>query len=260
MKITVLVKQVPDPEAIIEVEAGGKGLAIEQKYVVNLFDEYAVEEALRIKEKVGAKVKVIALGSPKATEVLRKAMAMGADEVSLLEDQAFQAGDGYATALALSKAVAREVPDLILCGRQGIDEDRGEVGAMVAEFLGLPHVGSVTKVDVEEGRVVVERTMEGSREVVEVVLPAVLTAQKGLNEPRIPLVMGVMKAMKAAIPRVTPVELGLDPSQIGSVGSKARTESYMARNKRPFVQLIKGEPKDQAAEAVRILAEVERVS
>lgn len=186
MTITVLAKQVPDPEAIIEIEANGKGLAIEQKYITNLFDEYALEEALRIKQKLGAKVRVITLGGPKATEVLRKAIAMGADEVLLLDDVAFQEGDGFTTARALSKAIAIDMPELIICGRQGIDEDRGEVGPMVAEFLDLPLVGSVTKLDVQEGTLVVERTMEGSREVIEVSLPAVITAQKGLNEPRIP--------------------------------------------------------------------------
>jgi electron transfer flavoprotein beta subunit len=259
MRITVLVKQTPDPEAAIEVERDGLGLAIEQRYATNLFDEYAVEEALRFKERLGAKVKVITLGGPKATEVLRKAIAVGVEEVLLLEDAAFQAGDGYATALALSRAIAREMPDLILCGRQGIDEDRAEVGPMVAEFLDLPHVGNATKIDAAGGKLVVERTMEGAHEVVEVALPAVITAQKGLNEPRIPPVVGVMKAMRAAIPRMTPADLGLEPSEIGSAGSKVRTAGYTAKKKRPPVRFIEGEPKEQAAEAVRILAEVERV-
>jgi electron transfer flavoprotein beta subunit len=258
MKIAVLVKQVPDPEAAIEVEAGGKGLTIEQKYSTNLFDEFAMEEALRIKEKLGAKVKAITLGGPKATEVLRKAIAMGADEVLFLEDEAFQAGDGYATALALSRAIAHEMPDLILCGRQGIDEDRSEVGPMVAEFLDLPHVGNATKIEVGDAKAVVERIMEGAHETVEVALPAVIAAQKGLNEPRIPPVVGVMRAMRATISRMTPAELGLEPSQTGAAGSKVKTDGYTAKKKRPPVRFIKGEPKEQAAEAVRILAEVER--
>ncbi len=259
MRITVLVKQVPDPEAAIEVEAGGKGLNIEQKFATNLFDDYAVEQALRIKEKTGATVKAATLGGAKATEALRKAIAMGVDDVLFLEDAAFQGGDSFATALALSKAIAREMPDLVLCGRQGIDEDKAEVGPMVAEFLNLPHVGSVTKVDVGDAKVVVERSMEGAREVVEVALPAVITSQKGPEEPRVPAVVAVMRAMRAPIPRATPADLGLEPAQLGAAGSKVRTAGYTQKKQRPPVKFIEGEPKEQAAEAVRILAEVERV-
>jgi electron transfer flavoprotein beta subunit len=259
MTIIVLVKQVPDPEAFVEVQGDGKKLTVEQKFVTNLFDEYAIEEALKIREKHGGKVKVITLGGPKAVEVLRTGLAMGADEVLFLEDPAFQEGDGYATALALSMAAGMEPADLILCGRQAIDDDRGEVGPMVAQFLNLPHVGGITKLDVTDGKALAERAIEGGREVVEVVLPAVMTAQKGLNEPRVPLITGVMKAMKAQIPRVTPADLGLAPSDLGIPGSKLTIEGYFTPKKRPAVQLIEGEPRQQAQEAVRILADVERI-
>jgi electron transfer flavoprotein beta subunit len=184
---------------------------------------------------------------------------MGADEVLLLEDPAFQEGDGYSTALALSKAVAMEPADLILCGRQAIDDDRGEVGPMVAQFLNLPHVGGIVKLDVTEGIAVAERAIEGGREVVEVSLPAVMTAQKGLNEPRVPLITGVMKAMRAQIPRVTPADLGLEASELGVSGSKLKIEGYFTPQKRAAVKFIEGEPRQQAEEAVRILADVERI-
>jgi electron transfer flavoprotein beta subunit len=259
MTIVVLAKQVPDPEALVEVRSGGKELEIEQKFATNLFDEFAIEEALRIREKHGGKVTVITLGGPKATELLRTALAMGADDVLFLEDPAFLEGDGYATALTLSKAVARQGADLVLCGRQAIDDDRAEVGPMVAEFLGLPHVGAVLKLDIGDGTAVAERAVEGGREVVEVTLPAVITAAKGLNEPRVPQVMGVMKAMRAQIPRVSPEDLGLAPSDIGKAGSKLKIERYFTRQKRAAVKLIEGTPEEQAAEAIRILAEVERV-
>ena len=259
MTIVVLAKQVPDPEALVEVRAGGKELQIEQKFATNLFDEFAIEEALRIREKHGGKVTVITLGGPKATELLRTALAMGADDVLFLEDPAFLEGDGYATALALSKAVARQGADLVLCGRQAIDDDRSEVGPMVAEFLGLPHVGAVLKLDIADGAATAERAVEGGREVVEVPLPAVITAAKGLNEPRVAQVMGVMKAMRAQIPRISPAELGLAPSDIGKEGSKLKIEQYFTREKRAAVKFIEGTPEEQAAEAIRILAEVERV-
>ena len=259
MTIIVLVKQVPDPEAFVVVQADEKGLTVEQKFVTNLFDEYAIEEALRIKEKHGGKVRIISLGGPKAAEVLRTGLAMGADEVLLLEDPAFQEGDGYSTALALSRAIAMEPADLILCGRQAIDDDRGEVGPMVAQFLNLPHVGGITKLDVAEGAAVAERAIEGGKEVVEVSLPAVMTAQKGLNEPRVPLITGVMKAMRAQIPRKTPADLGLQASELGVSGSKLRIEGYFTPQKRPAVKFIEGEPRQQAEEAVRILVDVERI-
>jgi electron transfer flavoprotein beta subunit len=259
MNIVVLAKQVADPEAYIEIVSDGKGLQIEQKFASNLFDEYAIEEALRIKEKQGGKVKVITLGGGKATEMARTAIAMGADEAVLLEDQAFFDGDGYATALALSKAVGLEPFDIILCGKQAIDDDRAEVGQMVAQFLNLPHVGGITNLEIAEGKAIAECPIEGGKEVIEVPLPAVFTATKGLNEPRVPLIIGVMKAMKAQIPRLAPADLGLDPAQLGVAGSKVRIERYLPSKKRPSVQMIKGDAKEAAAEAVRILVEVERM-
>lgn len=259
MNIVVLAKQIPDPEALIEIRGDGTKLDIEQKFAANVFDEFALEEALRIREKHGGKVRVITQGSGKATEVLRTGIAMGVDEALLLEDQAFLNGDGYATALALSKAAAKEPFDIILCGRQAIDDDRGEVGQMVAQFLDLPHVGGIVKLDITDGMAVAECTIEGGREVVEVSLPAVFTTQKGLNEPRVPLITGVMKAMKAQIPRISPADLGLAPDQIGEAGSKLKVEKYLPPKKRPKVRLIPGDPPEAAGEAVRILMEEERV-
>ncbi len=259
MNIVVLAKQIPDPEALIEVRGDGTKLDIEQKFAANIFDEFAMEEALRIREKHGGKVRVITQGTGKATEVLRTGIAMGADEVLLLEDQAFLNGDGYATALVLGKAAAKDSFDIILCGRQAIDDDRGEVGQMVAQFLGLPHVGSIIKLDIADGKAVAECATEGGREVIEVSLPAVFTAQKGLNEPRVPLITGVMKAMKAQIPRITPADLGLEPGQVGEAGSKVKVQKYFPPKKRPKVRLIPGEAPQAAAEVVRILIEEERV-
>jgi len=259
MNIVVLAKQVPDPEAYVEIAAGGKAIEIEQKFCSNLFDEVALEEALRIREKHGGKVKVISLGSDKAVEVLRTGISMGADEALLLEDQAFQNGDGMSTALALSKAVALETFDIILCGRQAIDDDRGEIGPMVAQFLGLPHVGNVINLDVEATTAVAESPIEGGREIVEVALPAVFTAERGLNEPRTPPITGVMKAMRATIARATPDDLGLSAGQIGLEGSKVRIVRYASPRKRPEVRLIPGEPAEAAAEAARLLMDVEKV-
>ncbi len=259
MNIVVLVKQVPDAEALIEIAGGGQRLDIEQKFTMSLFDEFALEEALRIKERHGGRVKVITLGTGKATEALRTGIAMGADEALLLDHEAFLDGDGYATSLALSKAVSKGACDIILCGKQAVDDDRGEVGPMVAQFLGLPHVGAVVKLDIAEGKAIAGSLVEGGTQMVEVPLPAVFTAQKGLNEPRVPMITGVMKAMKVQIPRLTPMDLGLTPEQVGLGGAKVKTVRYLAPKKRPHVRLIAGEPAEAAREAVRIVMDVERI-
>lgn len=259
MNIVVLVKQIPDPEALVAIGKDGVSLDIEQKFTLNLFDEFAIEEALRIKAKHTGKVKLISLGSGKAIEALRTGIAMGADEALLLEDKAFSDGDGYATAFVLSKAIAKEPVDIILCGRQAIDADRAEVGQMVAQFLELPHVGGVVKLDVAGGRAVAEVAVEGGKETMEVQLPAVFTAQKGLNEPRVPLITGVMKAMKAQIARVSAADLALAAAQTGRQGSKVKVVSYSLPKKKPAVQIIPGTPSEAAIEAVRILMDVERV-
>lgn len=259
MNMLVLVKQVPDPEALVEIASSGKDLNIEPKFAANLFDEFALEEAIRIRERHGGKVKAISLGGPKAIEALRTAIAMGADEAMLIEDEAFAASDGYNVALALSKALEKETFDIVLAGRQAIDADRGEVPQMVAQFLGLPHVGVVVKLDISDGKAVAESSLEGAKEVVEVALPAVFTAQKGLNEPRVPLITGVMKAMKVQIPKVAVEDLGLTKDIAAPENSKTKIVSYLPPKKRPAVQLIPGEAREAAAEAVRILIDVERV-
>ncbi len=254
MNIIVLVKQVPDPEALVEIAASGKDLNIEPKFAINLFDEFALEEALRLKEKHGGSVKAIGLGGPKAIEALRTAIAMGADEAVLIEDESFAARDGYDTAFVLSRALQKEAFDIILSGRQAIDRDRAEVPQMVAQFLGLPHVGVIVKLDVADGKATAESALEGVAEVIEVGLPAIFTAQKGLNEPRVPLITGVMKAMKVQIPRVTLTDLGVSKD----AGQKTSVLRYLPPKKRPAVQFIEGEPAQAAREIVRILADVER--
>jgi electron transfer flavoprotein beta subunit len=259
MNILVLVKQIPDQEAHVGIAGDGRRLDVEQKFCASLFDEIALEEALRIREKHGGKVKVVTLGGEKGTEVLRSSIAMGADEALLLDDNMFQGGDGYTTALALSKAASLEAFDIILCGKQGMDEDRGEVGPMVAQFLELPHVGGIVRLDVDDGKATAESAVEGGREIVEVDLPAVFTAERGLNDPRTAPITGVMKAMRATIAKATPGSLGLTAEQLGVAGAKTRIEKYMSPPKRPDVRLIAGEAAEAAAEAVRILIDIEKV-
>lgn len=211
MKIVVCINHVPDTET--KVKVGQDGAAIDKtgvNFMLNPYDEFAIEEALRNKEKFGGEVTVMSLGGDAHKETLRKALAMGVEKAVLLKDESVR--DSYAVARGLADELRQMSPDLILFGKQSIDYDNAQVGTMVAELLGLPSVAVVVKLDIQDGRVVCEREIEGGHELVETKLPAVFLAQKGLNEPRYPSLKGIMAAKakpimeKPASPLETRVE------------------------------------------------------
>lgn len=258
MNIIVLVKQVPDSEAMVQVKADGSAIEVEDNYNLNFFDSLAVEEALRIKEQVGVgKVTVVTLGTKKSVEALRTGVAMGADEAILLQDQAFEGGDEYATARVLARPMMDMDYDLILCGKEAFDDSSGAVGPLVAEFLGIPHVTVVVKVQVspDERMVVVEREIEGGREIIKAPLPVLISAQKGLNEPRVPPVTGVMKAMRAEIKTLDLASLNLSRDDVGRVGAKEEILRYYRPSERPAVTMIEGEAPDAVRQLVKLLKE-----
>ncbi len=197
MKIAVCVKRVPDTEARIKV--GADGTSIEEsgvKFVLNPFDEYAVEESLKLKEKAGSgEVVVVSLGTDANQETMRTALAMGADRGILLKTDA-KSPDTLAVAKALAAELALGEYDLILFGKLAVDDGCHAVGAMVAELMELPCVSSIGSLEIVDGKGTAEREVEGGVEVVEFTLPAVLTAEKGLNEPRYPALRGIMMAKK----------------------------------------------------------------
>jgi electron transfer flavoprotein beta subunit len=166
-------------------------------YVISPYDEFAVEECLRLKEKNGGDVTVISLGGDAHKETLRKALAMGADRAVLLKDDGVR--DSFGVARALADYLKELSPDIVFFGKQSVDYDDGAVGVMVAEMLGLPSISVVVKLEVAGGKASAEREIEGGREVVETSLPAVFTAQKGLNEPRYPSLKGIMGAKSKPI-------------------------------------------------------------
>ncbi len=166
-------------------------------YMLSPYDEFAVEEALRIKEKLTGDVTVLSLGGNAHKETLRKALAMGVEKAVLLKDDSVRDSNGVAKALA--EELRQMSPDVILFGKQSIDYDNAQVGTLVAEMLGLPSVAVVVKLDIQEGKVVCEREIEGGHEIVETKLPAVFLAQKGLNEPRYPSLKGIMAAKSKPI-------------------------------------------------------------
>jgi electron transfer flavoprotein beta subunit len=258
MDLLVLVKQVPDTEAIIRAQSDTE-LDIENKYALNFFDEFAVEEALRIKEKLGdGKVTVITLGSHKATDALRRGIAMGADEAFQIEDPALEEVDGYVTAKTLAKFIQGQNYDVILCGKQAIDEDSGAVGPALAQLLGIPYLTSIIELEVaaDKNEARAAREIEGGREIVTCPLPALFTAQKGLNEPRIPQVAGVMKAMKAQIQKIDLEALGLSPED---VRPKTKILKFYPPEKRPPVKMIEEEFPKNVEVLVKLLREQEKV-
>ncbi|HNW58626.1 MAG TPA: electron transfer flavoprotein subunit beta/FixA family protein [bacterium] len=201
MKILVLIKQVPDTEAAIKPAADQISVAeAGVKFIINPYDEYALEEALRIKEaRPGTTVKAVTLGPAHSAEALRSATAMGVDEVLLLKTESPLA-DGLATARALAAALAGDSFDLILTGKESIDDGNMQVGPMVAELLGLACLTVVTRLTVAEENLTAECETDAGLALFTAPLPAVVTCQKGLNEPRYPSIRGKMAAMKMVIP------------------------------------------------------------
>lgn len=201
MKILVALKQVPDTETKIKVAADGRSLdPADVKWITSPYDEYAVEEALRLKEAKGAEVVAVSVGEEKAKEVLRNALALGADSAVLLKSTSTL--DPLAVARAIAAFAEGKGFDLVLLGNKGFGADNGAVGQMVAELLGLAQASLVTKLEVLEGSFRAEREGDLGLEVVEGSLPAVITAEKGLNEPRYASLKGIMAAKKKTIEEV----------------------------------------------------------
>jgi len=224
MNIVVCLKQVPDTTDV-KIDPQTNTLVRQGiKNIVNPFDTYALEEGVRVKERYGGRVTAISMGPAQAEEVLREAIATGADDAVLLSDSAFAGADTLATAYTLARAIDKlEQYDLIICGRQTIDGDTGQVGPELAEMLKLPFVAYVSKLDeISNGYMRVKRMVEDGYEVMETPLPAVLTVVKEINVPRLPSLRGLAKAKSAVIPVWTVQELDVDKNMVGLSGSATR--------------------------------------
>lgn len=199
MKIVVCVSHVPDTATRIKVGSDGKTIdSAGVTYIINPYDEYAVEEALKTKEKLGAgEVIVITLGSETSKETIRKALAMGADSAVLLKDESSR--DSMGIAKALSEEIKTQGAKLVFMGKQSVDYDSSIVGQLTAELLGYSCVSVCVKLDMDGDKIIAEREIEGGREVVETSFPAIITCQKGLNEPRYASLKGIMAAKKKTI-------------------------------------------------------------
>ena len=247
MKIAVCIKRVPDTETRIRIA----GTGIDEtgvKFILNPYDEFAVEEALQRRDKAGSgEIVVICLGGEAAQETMRTALAMGVDRGVLLKADAIPA-DGLAVAKALAAELKDGGYDLILFGKMAVDDYNHQVGVMVGELLGLPVVSAISKLEIEGTKVVADREIEGGVEVVECMLPAVLTCEKGLNSPRYPALKGIMAAKKKPI-EVKPAQLGTP-----AVSVKALTSPPERKEGR-----IVGEGASAVPELVRLLQQEAKV-
>lgn len=257
MNVVVCVKQVPgttevrmNPETNTIVREGVKS-------ILNPFDAYAIEEALRIRDAHGGKVTVLSMGIPSVAELLRETIALGADEAVLLSDRAFAGSDTLATAYALSMGLRRIGSfDLVLCGKQATDGDTAQVGPSLAEKLGVPHTTYVRAIEeISEAYIRCQRMTDDGYEVVEMPLPAVITVVKEINEPRLPSIKGMMRARKAEIPVWTADDVGADKNLCGLKGSPTQVVKTFVPVHDLRSEMLGGEPAEQArALAERLLA------
>lgn len=255
MKILVCLKQTFDTEAKITLDSNGK---IERKgvsMIMNPYDEYAVEEALRIKEKGEGEVTVVSVGDKQTQDALRQALAMGADK-AVLVDAGDAKLDEYSTATILAKVIGDLEYDIIIGGFRAIDDGSAQVAGRVAEILNIPVVNVVTKLEVENGKAIATREIEGGNEIIEVALPAVITAQKGLNEPRYPSMKGIMKAKKKPMDKKMLADLELTESEIAA---KVKAISYSLPEARQAGKIIPGEAAEAAVELAKLLRDEAKV-
>ena len=252
MNIIVCIKQVVDteaPPAAFKVDAASNRMVLPADIppVLDPYSEYALEAALRIKDAHGGRVTAISLGTGLLRDIVKKSLSMGADELILLEDEAFAGGDSWSTAYALAAAIRKiDSYDLVLCGRQAADWDAGQVGSGIAEMLDLPCVTVARKIDISSGRAVVERVTSNGYEVIEVSLPAVVTVSSELGKPRYPTIRGIMAAKKKEPLVWKPADIGVEESQVGAAGRRSRLVRLFQPVSQVECQFIDGETPEEA--------------
>ena len=258
MNIVVCIKQVPgtteikiDPKTNTLVREGVKS-------IINPFDTYALEEGVRLRERYGGKVTVVTMGPPQAEEALRETISLGADEAILLSDRAFAGSDTWATSYVLSKAIAKIANyDIIICGRQTLDGDTGQVGPELSEMLKVPFVSYVSKIEEIKDRCIrVQRMIEEGHEVIETTLPAVITVVKEINVPRLPSLRGSIKAKSAKIPVWTAADIGVEPEKAGIPGSPTRVVKIFYPKRTHKSEIFQGTLEEQVEKLIERLEKI----
>lgn len=250
MNIFVLLKRTFDTEEKISI-SGGKINEDGAEFIINPYDEYAIEEAIQVRDEHGGEVTVVSIGGEEAEKQLRTALAMGADKAVLINvEDDLEYGDQYTTAKILGEYLKDKEADLVLAGNVAIDGGSGQVGPRVADILDIPYITTITKLDIDGSTVTVTRDVEGDSEVIEVQLPLLVTAQQGLNEPRYPSLPGIMKAKKKPLEELELDDLDLDEDD---VEAKTKTiEIYLPPAKQAG-KVLEGEAADQVKELVSLL-------
>ncbi len=261
MKIAVAMKQVPDTEAKVVINADATSIDESSiTWIVNPYDEFALEEALKTREASGGgEVIVFTVGPARASAALRTCLAMGADRAVHLKDEAFDGADSLGIATILAAAIKEFGPDLIFTGQYAVGTDNRQVGVMLAEMLDMPHVSVVTRLSVAEGRLTAHREIEGASEVVESALPCVVTAQKGLNEPRYASLKGIMAAKKKPIEERDAASLGLDPTALGSAGAAVKVARLELPPPKKAGRIFTEDPATAVKEVIRLLRDEAKV-
>lgn len=252
MNIVVCIKQVPDTTNVRIDPVTNTLVRQGVESIINPFDAYAIEEGVRIRERLGeGKVTVLTMGPPQAESALREAIAVGADDATLLCSRAFAGGDTWSTSLTLALALKKMQPDVVLAGKQAIDGDTAQVGPGISCHLNWPQACYVSKIrEIAKGRAVVECLMETGKEVLEVQLPAVLTVVKEINEPRLPSLKGKMRAKKAQITTWDEKAIDCDPEWVGLKGSPTAVNRTFSPPRRGGGEMIQAE---SASDAARII-------
>ena len=255
MDIVVLVKQVPDTESLIQIAGDGVSIKTDTiKWVMNPYDELAVEEALQIRDAQSGSVTILTMGAKQSVKTIQTALAMGADKAVHIDDPQAEGSDSLATAKILAAAL-KDIPyDLIIAGQRAVDQDNFQVGAAVAEYLSIPQISQVIKEEIADGKIKCHRVVEGATEVVEATLPALLTTQRGLNDPRYATLPGIMKAKKKPMETKTLADLGVDAGVVGESNRKVKITALNLPPERSGVTMIAGDSaSDQAAALVKML-------
>ncbi|NWF76626.1 MAG: electron transfer flavoprotein subunit beta/FixA family protein [Nitrospirae bacterium] len=246
MKIVVCIKQVPDTAEVKINPETGTLIREGVPSIINPFDMHALEAGIQIKEKVGGKVTVITMGPPQAETALRDAISIGADEGVLISDKEFAGSDTWATSYTLSKAIDKIGADIILCGKQAIDGDTAQVGPETAEFLNIPHISYVKKIEeINENIIRVQRMMDEGYDIVESTMPVLLTVVKEINEPRLPSLKGKMAAKKALIQKWGQSDIQAEKDNIGIKGSPTQVKNIFSPEARSDRKMLVGSPEEQ---------------
>jgi electron transfer flavoprotein beta subunit len=257
VNIVVLLKQTPDTESVIRIAADGKSIVTDDlKWVLNPYDEYAVEVALRLKEQHGGTVSILSWGPGRVVESMRTALAMGADSGVLVDDPDMEGADSLGVAKALAAAAKQLNPDIVLCGSRAVDYDLGQRGAMVAEFLQWPHVALATSIECDGSKVTIDRPIEGGKVTLQADLPALVTfgGSHGIWNPRYASLPGIMKAKKKPLETKKLADLGLSGAECGAEAIKMRTASMEMPPQRAPGRIIEGA--DAAAKAKEVAREL----